>query len=215
MINVITIDREYGSGASDIARKLGARLGWDVWDERLTTEIARLMECDCRTVEKLEECRDPLYYRLAKAFFRGSAEGVQNAPRLKMVDADCIRQVSEHVVLAAAKSGHAILVGRGSAYYLHNREEVFHVFIHAPFDEKVRRLQSTGVSAHEAAELIETVDRDRAAFIKKYFKAKWPDWGLFHLLISSAIGDEAVIDGILHGVEVVEHLSQRSAGPPA
>lgn len=75
MINVITIDRQYGSGASDIARQLGARLGWEVWDERLTSEIARLMECDCRTVEMLEERRDPLYYRMLKAFFRGSAEG--------------------------------------------------------------------------------------------------------------------------------------------
>ena len=212
MINIITIDREFGSGASDIALTLGARLGWDVWDERLTTEIARLMECDCRTVELLEERRDPLYYRTLKAFFRGSAEGVQNAPRLRMVDADCIRQVAERVVLAAAKDGYAVLVGRGSAYYLRNRPDAFHVFIHASFEDKVRRLQSTGVSKHEAGELVDTVDRDRAAFAKRYFKTKWPDWHRFHLLIDSAIGDEGVVDRILHGVDMVERLSQRSAG---
>ena len=28
MINIITIDREYGAGGSDIARKLADRLGW-------------------------------------------------------------------------------------------------------------------------------------------------------------------------------------------
>jgi cytidylate kinase len=210
MINIITIDREYGSGASDIARTLGARLGWDVWDERLTTEIARLMECDCRTVELLEESQDPLYYRLLKAFFRGSAEGVQNAPRLKMVDADCIRQVAERVVLAAAKDGHSILVGRGSAYYLRNRPDAFHVFIHGSFEDKVRRLQRTGVSKHEAAELVDTVDRDRAAFVKRYFKTKWPDWHRFHLLIDSAVGDERVVDRIMDGIDMVERLSQRS-----
>jgi len=33
-----------------------------------------------------------------------------------------------------------VIVGRGSAYYLGNRSDVFHVFIYAPFDEKVRRL---------------------------------------------------------------------------
>jgi cytidylate kinase len=212
MINIVTIDREYGSGASDIARTLGVRLGWDVWDERLTTEIARLMECDCRTVEALEESRDPLYYRLLKAFFRGSAEGMQIAPRLKMVDADCIRQVAERVVLAAAEEGHSILVGRGSAYYLRNRPDAFHVFIHASFEDKVRRLRTTGVGEHEAAELVDTVDRDRAAFVKRYFKTTWPDWQRFHLLIDSAIGDEAVVDRILHGMDMVERLSQRSAG---
>jgi cytidylate kinase len=170
------------------------------------------MECDCRTVEMLEESRDPLYYRMLKAFFRGSAEGMQIAPRLKMVDADCIRQVAERVVMAAAKDGHSILVGRGSSYYLRNRPDAFHVFIHASVEDKVRRLRSTGVDEREAAELIDTVDRDRAAFIKRYFQTKWPDWHRFHLLIDSAIGDEAVVDKILHGIDMVERLSQRPAG---
>ena len=170
MISVITIDREYGSGASEIARKLGTRLDWNVWDERLTTEIARLLECDCRAVEMLEERRDTLYYRMLKAFFRGSTEGVQNAPHLRMVDADCIRQVAERVVLAAAKDGRSVLVGRGSAYYLRNRRDAFHVFIQAPFADKVRRLTSTGVSERDAADLVDTVDRDRAAFIKRYLQ---------------------------------------------
>jgi len=208
VINVITIDREFGSGASDIARMLGSRLGWEVWDERLTFEIARLMECDHGTVATLEERRDPVHYRMLKAFFRGSAEGVQNAPRLKMVDADCIRQVAERVVLAAAKNGQSVIVGRGSAYYLRNRPDVFHVFIQAPFNEKVRRLMSTGVSEDAAAELVETVDRDRAAFIRKYFKATWPDWQLFHLRIDSAIGEQAVVDRVLHDIEEVDKLSQ-------
>ena len=211
MVSVVTIDREFGSGASDIARALGARLGWDVWDQRLTTEIARMMECDCRTVELLEECRDPLYYRLLRAFFRGSAEGTQMAPRLNVVDADCIRQVAERVVLAAAENGRAILVGRGSAYYLRNRPDAFHVFIHASFEDRVRRVQRTGVSEQRAIELVNTVDRDRAAFMRQYFKTTWPDWRRFDLLVDSSIGDDGVVDRILDGIDMVERLSQRSA----
>ena len=200
MVNLITLDREYGAGGSDIARKLGARLDWPVWDERLTNEIARLMECDCRAVETREERQDPLHYRLLKAFFRGSAEGVQNAPRLKMVDADCVREITERVVRAAAKADHAVLVGRGSAYYLRGRSDVFHVFIYAPHTEKVRRLQSRGESAAAAERLAETVDRDRAAYIKRYFGVEWPDRHLFHLMVNSAIGDEAVVETILQGI---------------
>ena len=79
MIRVITIDREYGSGGADIAKALADRLGWRLWDQALTNEIARYMECDCRVVEEHEEKRDPLYYRLLKSFMRGSYEGSQNA----------------------------------------------------------------------------------------------------------------------------------------
>jgi len=41
LIKVLTIDREYGSGAIEIAQKLADRLGWKLWDQLLTAEVAR------------------------------------------------------------------------------------------------------------------------------------------------------------------------------
>ena len=71
MIRLVTLEREYGSGADDIARKLAERLGWKLWDQALTDEIARLMDCPSRTVQEREERTDSLHYRLFKAFMRG------------------------------------------------------------------------------------------------------------------------------------------------
>src|SRR5579864_7869384 len=197
MINIITIDREYGSGAAEIAGKLAARLQWKLWNELLTIEIARIMGCDCPTVEEREERRDALHYRLFKAFMRGSFEGTLNAQRVKMVDADCIREAAEKVVLEAAKQGHCVIVGRGSAYYLQSNPAAFHVFVYAPFEEKVERLRGMGKSEDEAYLLAETVDQDRAAYIKQYFEVEWPARHNYHLMINSSLGDETVVDVIL------------------
>jgi len=198
MIKVLTIEREYGSGAADIAKKLAARLGWKLWDQLLTNEIARLMDCESRTVEQHEERRDPLYYRLFKSFMRGSFEGSLNAPKMKIVDAECIREATERVVMAAAKEGNCVIVGRGSAYYLRDRPDAFHVFVYARFEEKVNRLRAMGKSEQEAIQLAETVDVDRAAFIKQYFNVEWPARHFFHLMINSTIGDEEVVRIILN-----------------
>jgi cytidylate kinase len=200
MIRVITIEREFGSGAADIARKLAERLRWQLWDQKLTEEIARRLDCDCRAVEELSERKDPLYYRLFKAFLRGSFEGTLNAPRLGMVDADCIRQVADQVVTMAAKTGNSVIVGRGSAYFLRDRSDAFHVFVYAPFEAKVWRLRAEGRSEKEAIELAETVDRDRAAYIKQYFDIEWPARHFFHLMVNSAIGDEVVVETIVDSV---------------
>jgi len=213
MIRVITIEREYGSGGADIAQKVADRLGWKLWDQLLTNEIARLMECDCRVVEQHEEKRDPMVYRLLRAFMRGSYEGSQNAPRLKIADTDCIREVAERVVKGAAESGDCVIVGRGSAYYLQDRPDAFHVFVYAPLEEKVRRLQAGGKSQSEAVHLAESVDRDRAAFIKQYFGVDWPDRHRFHLMINSTVGDENAVDTILNVINMLEkrgtpHVSQ-------
>ncbi len=45
MIKIIAIEREYGCGGGDIARKLAEHLGWKLWDELLTCEIARMSNC--------------------------------------------------------------------------------------------------------------------------------------------------------------------------
>jgi cytidylate kinase len=207
MIRVVTIDREYGSGAGDIARKLSERLGWELWDQKLTDEIARLMKCDRRAVEEHAERRDPLAYRLMRAFLRGSFEGTLNAPRLGLVDADRIREVAERVVRHACNSCRCVLVGRGSAYYLRDRPDAFHVFIYAPREVKVRRLQASGESEADAIELAETVDRDRAEYIRSYFDVEWPCRNLYHMLVNSKVGDETVVETIAGSIEALDRRS--------
>jgi cytidylate kinase len=199
-IRVITLEREYGSGGGEIAAKLAERLGWKLWDHLLTEEIARRLDCDCRAVEQHEERRDPAYYRLFKAFMRGSNEGVQNALRMKMVDAECIRDVVMKILPGIADAGNCVIVGRGSAYYLGNRTDAFHVFVYAPFRERVRRLRTRGKSEKEATELAETVDRDRANFIEKYFHVEWPARHRFHLMVNSGMGEDTAVEVILDAV---------------
>lgn len=204
--NVLTIEREYGSGGNEIAALISQRLDWKLWDQLLTSEIARRLECPKMHVEEREETRDPGYYRLFKAFLRGSFEGSLNAPRLKLADAESIRNATEGLVKDAAQHGNCVIVGRGSAYYLHEFPNVFHVFVYAPFENKVRRLQARGKSEKEAVELAETVDLDRAAFIKEHFGVEWPPRQYFHMMVNSAMGDENVVDTVLGAMRLCEEF---------
>jgi cytidylate kinase len=204
MIKVLTIDREYGSGAVEIAQKLADRLGWKLWDQLLTDEVARHSECESHHIERHEERRDPLYYRIFKAFLRGSYEGSQITPQMKMADAENIRRVSEQVVRKAAAQGNAVIVGRGSAYYLRDQPDCFHVCIYAPFEEKVRRLQQAGKSEEEATQLVQTVDRDRADFIRQNFGIQFPARHFFHLMVNSTIGETAAVQTVLDALAAMQ-----------
>jgi cytidylate kinase len=135
-----------------------------------------------------------------KAFMRGSYEGSLNAPKLKMVDTDCVREVARKLLPQLADAGNCVIVGRGSVYYLGNRADAFHVFVYAPFHERVRRLRLTGKSEPKAVEEAGTVDRDRAAFVKQYFDIEWPERHRFHLMVNSVMGDEMAVDVILDAV---------------
>jgi len=197
MIKIITIEREYGAGGGEIAHLLSERLGWKLWDQQLTEEIARLAQCPKAVVEVREERNDPLYYRLFKSFLRGSFEGSINAHKLKLVDSESILRITERVVCRAASSGNCIIVGRGSQHFLQNNPETLRVFLYAPRADKVRRIIARGKTPKEAEELVDSVDRDRVDFIQKYFHVEWPTRFLYHIMLNTSVGEQTVIQTIL------------------
>jgi cytidylate kinase len=204
MIKIITIEREYGCGGSEIAQLLARRLGWKLWDQLLTEEIARLAKCPKAVVEVREERTDPLYYRLFKSFLRGSYEGSINAPKLNLVDSETIVRISQRVVEHAGEKGNCVIVGRGSQHFFRDRTDTLRVFLYAPREDKVRRLLARGKNEKEAEELVDTVDRDRADFIQKYFNVEWPDRAIYHTMINTTIGDEATVHMILNFMEAYD-----------
>ena len=197
MVNIVTIEREYGCGGGEIAALLAKQLGWKLWDQQLTEEIARLANCPQAAVEGREERTDPLYYRLFKSFLRGSYEGSLNAHKLNLVDSDTIVQMTEKVVLHAAKRGHAVIVGRGSQHFLSDRTDTLRLFLYAPREAKVARVMARGKERSEAERRVDSVDQERADFIQKYFGVEWPNRNLYHGMINTAIGEEAVVKIVL------------------
>ena len=216
MIRIVTVEREYGCGGGEIAKRLAELLGWKLWDHLLTEEIARLANCSKAAVEQREERTDPLYYRLFKSFLRGSYEGSINAHKLNLVDSENILKMTERVVQHAAGKGDCVIVGRGSQLFLSGRPDTFRVFLYAPRGDKVRRLISRGKSEKEALELVDTVDRERAGFIEKYFHVEWPDRAVYHMMVNTAVGDETVAQSILHFMQSFDSKSKDSkTTPPA
>jgi cytidylate kinase len=175
----------------------------------LTQEIARLAHCEQSAVEKREERQDPPYYRLLKSFVLGSYEGSPGEP-VAALDADRIVRISERVVEDAAASGSCVIVGRGSQHFLRSRDDTLRFFLYASREEKISRLISEGNSEREAERLVDTVDRDRAAFIRSYFHAELPNRSLYHAMINTASGDETVIQAILSFLQHSEQYLEAS-----
>ena len=195
MIQAITIEREFGCGGSEIASLLAHRLGWKLWDERLTQEIARLTQSTLEVVKKMEWKSDPAVYGIFHSFLRGAFEGgLPPTSRLALLDARRIAAVSEQAVNHALSDGPCIIVGRGSQYFLRNRKDVFRTFLYASRNSKIHRLISAGTPEPDAIEQVDTIDRDRAAFVKKYLKLDWPDHHLYNAMFNTEMGESYVAE---------------------
>lgn len=206
MIQAITIEREFGCGGSEIAAKLAELLGWKLWDHELTQEIARLTNSTPQAVERREWTNDPAVYRVFKSFLRGAFEGgLAPTDRLELLDAHRIAAVSEQAVNHALSGGPCVIVGRGSQYFLRNRKDVFRTFLYASRDYKIHRLVRAGTPERDAIEQVDTTDRGRAAFVKKYLKLDWPERHLYNAMFSTEMGE-------LYVAEILSHFAEGAPG---
>jgi cytidylate kinase len=204
MIQAITIEREFGCGGSEIAVKLAELLGWKLWDRELTQEIARLTNSTPQAVEKREWKNDPAVYRVFKSFLRGAFEGgLPPTDRLELLDARRIAIVSELAVNHALSGGPCVIVGRGSQYFLRNRKDVFRAFLYASRTSKIHRLITAGTPQEKAITEVETIDRDRAAFVKRYLKLNWPEFQLYDAMFNTERGESYVAEMLAHCAQQV------------
>ena len=204
MFRIVTLEREYGSGGGAIACELARQLGWKLWDQQLTCEIAKRAQVAESAVALCDERVDSRLYRLAKTFWRGSYERSIPLAASHSFDADRMMAMVGEIMGTIAAEGNAVIVGRGAPFFLREREDTFRVFTYAPHDEKIRRLAAIGKSRDEAEDLVENVDKERIAYIKHYFNADWPTRSLYHLMINTVVGDENVIATILNGMQMLE-----------
>lgn len=207
-IRIITVEREYGSGGAAIAERLANRLGWQLWDRDLTSEIAREAKVTREAVHRCDERVDPLISRLFSVYARGSYERTLPVTETRHFNTDAMVAMLHKVIEQVASKGECVIVGRGSPYILRNRPDAFHVFIYAPDDEKLRRLRNIGQSEKESLQLIQEVDRERASFIRHYFHKEWPHRPLYNLMINSKFGDDYVVETILRNIAALENLRE-------
>ena len=198
MYRVVTVAREYGSGGGPVAAKLAARLGWDLIDNSLITEVARAANVHPSICHECDERVDSWFHRLNKRTFgRGVFEGVAAG---EVFDADAMVALSRKIIEEAAGQGNAVIVGRAAQCILQGRQDVFHVFVYAPMEERIRRVREYYGSGFANPARIEEQDRIRSQYVQHYYQCDWRDPHLYDALFCSLLGDEMVVELILHAI---------------
>ena len=171
MKQILLIDREFGAGGSAIGEKLAARLNWQLFDDTLSQEIARLAKIPVEVCRRREERRDPWLQRLTNLIWRGTFDRNLPSPDLAILDTDRLVSIVQKVIEQAAEQRPCVIVGRGAPYFLRNRTDTFSVFLFASREIKYRRILKRIGNEKEAVELVDSMDEDRRKFVKHHI---WP-----------------------------------------
>jgi hypothetical protein len=112
-------------------------------------------------------------------------------------DSERMLMLIRQEITDAAKEGNCVLVGRGSACALAGQPGCFHVFVYATASAKRDWfMRAFPRQAQHADQHLATFDKRRAAVIRKFYQQEWCSRGLYHMLLNSCIGSEAMIDAV-------------------
>jgi cytidylate kinase len=195
---VLTVSREFGSGGGRIAKIVAEKLGWKLLDRELIEEIANAARVDPRIVTKFDERPESWMGRMNRRAMQGAALAAGVAPEEEnCFDCDVMADLTRKVIERAHKKGDCVIVGRGAQCILQHPKDVFHVFVYAPFHERVSRLRNRLEKGVNIEERIHAVDGARAQYLKQFYGKVWNDRHLYDLMISSSEDEEATANVIL------------------
>jgi cytidylate kinase len=205
MFRIVTVAREYGSGGGRIAQVLADRLGWKLLDRCLVEKIARTASVEPQVVEKYDERPDAWFDRLAGVLWQSPGlRGYMGGPVHNWYDGEEAARITQRLIEEAAQIGDCVIVGRGGQCILQSRLDALHVFVYAPRPERLERLleRDPRLTKAQAEKKLDTQDDVRAAYVRDHFGQDWTNRHLYQLLISSSLGEEAVVSIILSAMRV-------------
>lgn len=202
MYRVLTVAREYGSGGGHIARIVSEKLGWNLLDKALVEGIARSAQVDPDFARRYDERVDSWLHRISRrGLWHGGFEGVATVTETEFFDAETMAVLGGKLITEAHSRGNCVIIGRAAQCVLRDRKDVFHVFVYAPWAERIARVQKRMPAAGDIEQLIRSTEQQRTDFIRLYFGCNRNDRHLYHMLISSELGEEMVAKMIVEAIE--------------
>jgi cytidylate kinase len=193
----MTIEREYGSGGTDIARRLESITGIPCYGKEIVEKASKELDVSIDDIEKYEESvTGSFMYTLYMMSKSHSAD-----PDMLTKEGE-VFVVEQEEIQRIAKQGKAIFLGHCASEALKTESGVIKVFIRCS-DNNVKReriMREYGIEKAQVERVSEQYDKRRANYYQANTNRKWKDYGNYDIVLDSAVlgieGCVAVLSGL-------------------
>ena len=185
------ISREKGAGGNTIARLVGERLGWQVFNNEIVDEIAKKAHVRRQLIESLDERnRETIQDKVGELL---NHQQIGTSGYLGFL---------KQVVLTLGHQGDVVIVGHGARFILPKQFGLC-VRMVAPIETRIQRIADKAHSSSEVARVeVEKTDRERVKAVHHHFGQDVTD-PLSHDIIinTAAINVEAAAEIVLTALQ--------------
>ena len=200
--DVITINRELGSGGRTVGRKLAEKLNVPFYDKALINELKKKFNLDTEQIEKLKSGKSDWWREfINSALYLGQGmnelwyyQRMTGKEGFLVTSSDMFEQDKE-ILSKVAEEESCIIAGRSGFSVFANHPNHLSILIQAPLEHRIQRIMSKQeLSREEAEKVIQKVDEMRENYVKKYSGTSRYDTRNYDLVINmeGKTEDEAV-----------------------
>ncbi|MFW6060438.1 MAG: AAA family ATPase [Phycisphaeraceae bacterium] len=193
----ITISRQAGAGGIALKDKLVQRLRaidkadppWTGFDRELVEKVAADYDLSSPLLETLDEASHSYLNELFSALLISKPEPNELA---------VYRRVAK-TIRALAQVGRVVIVGRGGMFITEDMPAGVHVHLVAPLAQRIEMAQRTrGFARKEAAEWVQRIDENRAAFYRRHWPQRTVGPEVFSVVFNTAhVSEDAMVEALL------------------
>ena len=185
---LITVSRQFGAGGSSVAARVAEALAWRVVDNELVERVAARAGLTPEDVASREGRAPTFIERLAQAVVAGTPEipvPPESGGVTSLAESHLVR-LTERVVEEIAAEGRVVLVGRAAPAVLARETNALHVQVVAPRAYRIQTAAARlGVSAEQAARIMDDTDKSRARYHREYYDRDWTDPVNYHMILNT------------------------------
>jgi cytidylate kinase len=188
---ILTISRQMGSGGAYLGQRLAIRLNASYLDHDIVRQAAQELKISEEYLHSRDEKVTSRWHSVLQSIAYSNSWSYAPPPLDILNDADLYKCESD-IINRVASQRAAIIVGRGGYWVLRHHHRVLSVFLHAPISFRQKRVEELyHVTQSQALKLINSIDQERARYLKALTGADGSDASLYHLCLdTSAIGLE-------------------------
>lgn len=176
----VVIEREYGSGGTEIGRLLSQKTGIPCYGSEILQGVSIKLQIPVSDIEQYEEKTTNSFLYSIYAF------GKMNDEPANLLSAENqIFLEQQKLIREYAQQGAAIFVGRCAASALEDKD-VLAVYIHADRESRKRRaIKEYGISEKMVDSVVTKFDKKRRNFYSVNTGKKWNDWSNYDIVLDS------------------------------
>ncbi len=196
---VITISRQLASGGAYIGHQVARKLGYKYVEREVLYAAARELGVDIKDISSQDEKKSGFIENMMKSFVFGTPEAGYIPPSRQPVYDEELFLAECGIIRQIAEGHNSVIVGHAGFSVLRGRPNVFNVYIYAPKEFRIARLQKFhSLSTEQALAEIEESDHQREQYIRTRLGKDWHDARNYHLCLDAqATGFEAAMDTII------------------